>query len=175
MDFTLKKIPQNVKVFFGRGLILLVAWKLLYLLLLEPLQFPDEPLTRLIVFSTTKTLSIFQPGVFFAGHEIFTYNGRKIIGILNPCNGLEVMVLYSGFIIAMPTLVKSFKRKLLFILAGITGIIILNIIRCTTLSLIAFQYPQIFEFSHKYLFNLLVYSSMILAWSYYCNNKKYVL
>ena len=173
MSLTLRNTPKTINAFFIRGLIIFVVWKLLYVFVLIPLRFPDEQLTRLFLFTTTKILSAFHPGSYFIGEQIFNAD-KKIIRIGYPCNGLEVMVLYSGFILAMPTIVKCHQRKAIFILCGIAGIVLLNIIRCASLSIIAFQYPQIFDFSHKYAFNIIAYGLMIYAWRLFCKNKKYV-
>ena len=46
-----------------------------------------------------------------SGSEMLYLDGKKIVGVADACNALELFVLYLGFLIAYPS---SVKRKLLF-------------------------------------------------------------
>lgn len=145
----------------------------MYFLILRPSHFPDEQLTKMIVVLTTKALSLFYNGVFYLGNNVFSDRG-KAIGIGDPCNGLEVMMLYCGFIFAMPTIKKNVVRKSLFILGGIVSICFINVVRCAALSWIHYSFPMYFPLYHKYVFNFIAYSIMISGWVLYCKDKHYV-
>ncbi len=168
-----KSAPSFVKIFFLRALTIFIAWKLLYCFILKPSHFPDEQLTKMIVVLTAKALSLFYNGVYFLGNNVFSDKG-KAIGIGDACNGLEVMMLYCGFIFAMPTIKKNPLRKAFFIFSGILSICLINIVRCTALSWIHYSHPMYFPLYHKYVFNFIAYSIMISGWVLYCKDKRYV-
>ena len=56
-----KQIPGPVKLFSLKAVILFVAWKALYLLVLLPGRVLDKPLTYMIGVGTTKTLNAVSP------------------------------------------------------------------------------------------------------------------
>lgn len=174
MNAALKQIPQSVRVFLLRSLLLFLGWKILYLFWLQPINIPDKQLTTFIVYCTTKFLSLFYSDTYYIYHTIFTNQGRGV-HIEDHCNGLEVMVLYTGFIIAMPTIKKNIWRKLAYIAGGITAITLLNILRCASLTWIIYNHKELFVISHKYIFNLVVYGAMGAMWIIYCKDRRHVL
>ncbi len=175
MSIALNQLPKPVKVFLFRALCIFAGWELLYLLLLQPMNIPDGQLTQFIVFCTTKFLSLFYPGTYAIYHTVYTPQHGKAVRVEDACNGLELMVLYCGFIIAMPTIKKNIWRKLAYIAAGIAGIMILNVLRCAALVWIVYYHKELFTLSHKYIFNIVVYGAMIGTWIIYCKDRRYVL
>ncbi len=101
------------------------------------------------------------------GYETFKFD--DIVGIANssgvkigpPCNGLNLMALYIGFLILIP---GNIKQKLRFIALGILVIHVLNIIRVLALILLAYYAPQYLEFNHSYTFNLIIYLVIFFMW-----------
>jgi exosortase/archaeosortase family protein len=172
-----KEVPGPVKLFLLKALLLFVAWKALYLLVLQPGRIVDRPLTYFVSVCTTRTLNIFYgsgtytttPGVNpvrGAGEaqeevmHIFRSNER-VLSIGDPCNGLEVEVLYAGLILCLPA---TRRRRVLFLVTGVIGIEILNIIRCVGLVLVYLHRPEYLDFSHHYLFTFLVYAFIFWLW-----------
>jgi exosortase/archaeosortase family protein len=96
-------------------------------------------------------------------------NTQKVIGIYQACDGLELMVLYAGFIICFS---GNWIRKLLFIVLGIFGLFLINIVRSGVLGIISLQFPIHFEFAHKYFFNLIVYGVTFLLWMFFISSSK---
>jgi len=124
-----------------------VVWKIFYLSFLLPKRVLDEPLTRGIGFSTVAVLNLVAgdhiytgrliadsadiDGVIFRGNVVGIYrNSERTLTVADPCNGLELMVLYIGFLVCFPA---PLKRKLIFGAAGCLLICILNVIRCSAL------------------------------------------
>lgn len=96
-------------------------------------------------------------------------DGTNGIWIGDPCNGLTLFALFSGFIIAFPGPIKT---KLWFLPLGLLMIHLLNIIRITALALIIYYFPdpEILEFNHTYTFTLIVYGFVFWLWYLWANN-----
>jgi exosortase/archaeosortase family protein len=183
---TRKAIPRPVKLFLLKAIVLLVAWKALYLLVLQPGRILDKPLSYAVSAGTVATLNGFGhskeyttvSGVHPKGNpapgdvvvwepvmNIWLHNDR-VLSIADACNGLELMVLYAGLILCLPS---SWRRKLAYILCGMLLIQVLNVIRCAGLVLIYLHRPQYLDFSHHYLFSFLVYAFIFWLWFLFSN------
>jgi exosortase family protein XrtF len=92
------------------------------------------------------------------------HNGHKVLHIADGCNGLELMVLYSGFILSFPS---SQKRKICYIFLGIIIIDICNILRCSLLGFIKEYYHPYFYLSHHFVFKAVVYAVIVILWVYF--------
>lgn len=166
-------------LFFLKALGLFIAWKVLYLSVLLPQKVPDGFLTRMIGRSTAATLNIL-PGVsgkYYTRQVMDTLlldgkvvaspatdiycNGEGTLRVADACNGLELMVLYVGFILCFPA---SAARKWKFALSGIVLICLLNVLRCAGLVLIFVHYRKYLDFSHHFLFTFVVYALIFLLW-----------
>ncbi len=76
-------------------------------------------------------LNIFGWDIHSLG-RIITINGYRGVEVLNECNALTLMVLYSGFIICFK---GSLQNKVKFVTVGILFIYFLNVIRIIAFSL----------------------------------------
>ena len=92
---------------------------------------------------------------------VIYHNDQRILNIANGCNGLELLVLYVGFIVSMPS---SFKRKLLYIVIGVILLDAINILRCVGLIYLREYFHAYFDFAHHYIFKIIVYSSTFILW-----------
>ncbi len=90
-------------------------------------------------------------------------DGTSGVWIGDPCNGLTLFSLFSGFVIAYP---GSVKKKLWFIPLGLVLIHLLNVLRITALALILHysQDPAVLEFNHTYTFTIIVYGFVLYLW-----------
>lgn len=93
-------------------------------------------------------------------------NTKRMVGVGNPCNGLELFVLFAGFVLCFP---GGTKKKLWFIPMGIITIHIANFIRAASLALIQFYHPAYLEFNHHYTFVVLVYGIIFGLWIIWVN------
>jgi len=185
-----QSIPRPVLSFLIKATVLFVVWKILYLSFLLPHRVLDEPLTRVIGFSTVAMLNLTAgvpppaerhsptgehlytgriiadtadiDGVVFSGNVVGIYrNNVKTLTVADPCNGLELMVLYIGFLVCFPA---PLKRKLIFGASGCLLICILNVIRCSALVGIYLHHRAYLDFSHHFAFQLIVYLVIFLLW-----------
>ena len=176
-----RRIPRAVVVFFCKAFILFVAWKLVYLLWLMPKGILDAPMTRFVGRSTVGVLNLFAGGGTYtavsayqiqqleggteSGEVVDIYrDGQNTLRVANACNGLEVMVLYLGFLLCYP---GSTTRRLYFAAGGLGLIFLLNIIRCAALVGIYLHHRQLLDFSHHFAFTFIVYLVIFLLWYLY--------
>ncbi len=94
------------------------------------------------------------------------FAGAGSICIGDGCSGLELFILFFGFILLMRGRIKD---KLWFIPAGVLAILILNIIRIIALSLIFYHTPEYLIFNHKYTFVIIVYGAIFGLWVLWVN------
>jgi len=175
-----KQVPTPVRSFLLKAVIFFVAWKALYLLVLQPGRVLDRPLTYMVSVGTAGTLNVMTgsrdfwtaPGVnprkdgntVVGGPEPVMQiyrQGERVLSIADVCNGLEVMILYAGLILCLPA---SFRRKTIYILSGILCIELLNVVRCAGLVEVYLHHPEYLDFSHHYLFTFLVYACIFWLW-----------
>ena len=175
---TLASFPPQIKAFVIRAFILFVVWKGLYLFFWAESRTIDDPLTKLVGKHTVLVLNKIKPShEFIATPKValknfegeiqvsrvsMIYCDRKaIMNIADECNGLELFVLYFGFLIAMPA---TLKRKMLFGLSGIFIIHAVNILRCVGLGLLLMNWDAYFDIAHHYIFKIMVYSTIFILW-----------
>jgi exosortase family protein XrtF len=177
----LATFPPEVKKFLLRSFVLFIIWKGLYLFLWQTPRTLDGPLTNIVgdqsawLFNTLQNTKDYQAVPKFSrmvieGEEILspisqlTYQGRKVVGIADGCNGLELFVLYIGFILAMPA---SIKRKLLFGIGGLAVIHVANILRCVGLGALLMHMDEYFEIAHHYVFKIVIYATIFALWVWF--------
>lgn len=172
------KVPVAVRRFILRAVAILVVWKLLYLILLLPHRVLDKPLSYSVSMGTVWLLNTYthshdyinkseignvpmDNGIAATPLENIYYHGRNIVSIEDGCNGLELIVLYIGFIVCMPAVRK---RKLIFSIGGTILIYVVNVIRCAGVAYIIQYYPKYADFAHHYVFTFIVYGLIIALW-----------
>jgi exosortase/archaeosortase family protein len=172
-----KNMPADVERILLRALVIFVAWKLLYHLALYPARVPDRQLTEATARSTgwlyTHLISNTAASVRDVSLPEFTkstllINNEAAIGIADGCNGLEIHILYVGFLLCIPA---SRTKMLSYIILGMTGIYILNVFRCFGLAWLYNNQYSIANFAHHYLFKMIIYLAVFLTWTSY--SRKY--
>jgi len=163
-------IPPGMLRFLVRGIIIFVAWRLLYELVLRPSGSPDHELTRFLLKCTYHVLTLFYTGLSIDGYSLYI-NKEPIITFTTGCNGLELLVLYLSFLICYPS---PFRRWFSFAVAGIIIINVLNIARCAALASWFYHRLPLWDFMHHYIFKIVIYGVNFYLWVLYCraNAKK---
>ena len=175
------KAPRIIIVFFVKAAILFIIWKMLYILWLRPQGILDAPLTNAVGVSTVGVLNLFAEDSRFKPVRSFPAAGleedagpggvvdiyrdkENTLSIASACNGLEIMMLYAGFLFCFPA---PAARRWTFLGIGLALIFLLNIIRCALLVWIFLRYRQYLDFSHHFLFTFIVYICVFLLWYKY--------
>ncbi|MFP5039964.1 exosortase/archaeosortase family protein [Parasediminibacterium sp. JCM 36343] len=155
-----------------------VAWRSLYVYILQPIQFPDKILTRFIGHGTLLIINFFKasslPAAYcmdarFGDGVVLLRNQHAILTIGNACNGLELMMIYAGVIALLP---GKFTVKAKYISIGFLMLMLANMIRCAGLEWIYEFYRSMFETTHHYLFTLVMYVIIFAGWVMYINKVK---
>ena len=89
---------------------------------------------------------------------------RRIIGVADPCNGLDLYVLYLSFLFCFP---GTWRRRLAFIAVGLPYIFIINAIRCALIAWLNIEHPRWVDISHHYIFTAIVYLLVFFLWNLY--------
>ncbi len=94
-------------------------------------------------------------------HNHIGIDGSSGVVIGNPCDGIELFLLYASFLILFSGKIWG---KFLFICFGIICIHLLNIARIIALAIIALKSPESLDFHHSYTFTIIVYLLVFLIW-----------
>lgn len=158
---------KKVTFFFIKLFVLFSVWFVCYALLLQPGRKIDRPLTNLLTASVTKGINIFsaEPVGWIENATRpcthLTKDGQAIFDIFDVCNGIDLMFIYVGVLFLLP---YPLKRKIVYSIGGIIAIIMLNIVRICSLYFIYVYQRSVFDFSHHYLFTLLMYVLIFYGW-----------
>jgi len=177
----LEHFPRSIKVFIFKTALLSIFWQCLYNFVLYEPRTIDQPLTDFVGKSSAWVLNqLYQSDAFnaqfleaksqiegqsFVGKTSHIYlQERVVMRIADVCNGLQLLVVYLLFIIALPA---SVKRKLLFGFYGLVIIHLVNIFRCVGLVTILLHYDTYFNIAHHFIFKIMVYFSIFIFWYYF--------
>lgn len=98
--------------------------------------------------------------------NLIAINGVPRVHIEDGCNGLTLIVLFAGFILAYP---GKWQLKLWFIPLGMLLIYGINTVRMVALALNHYHNQSSFEFNHKYTFLIIVYAFIFGLWMLWIN------
>ena len=87
--------------------------------------------------------------------------GTLGIQLINGCNGLAVLSLFVGFVLAYP---GSWARRAWFIPLGIVIVLGTNVVRCAVLLLLQRQSMEAFELGHGGAGLVVFYFVVFLLW-----------
>lgn len=163
-----RELPQSVRHFLVKTALLLSGWLAVYHLLLKPFRFPDKYLTNIVIDGTVYLLQLLGFDTVSKGQWVYI-NNEFSVGIADQCNGLELMVLFIGFLLAIG---GTFKSKLLYMLNGVILIFVLNVVRCTALAYMTYINAPLIDFAHHYAFKLVIYAVIFMMWYLYSQKEK---
>lgn len=180
-DSLKNEIPLPIRLFLGKALLFFIAWQIIYGFSLFNSKEVDDFLTTHVGISSVYVLNNFTGmSGFSAKKEIYSevlggettpylstaiyHNNYKVLDIAKACNGLELMVLFIGFIVCMPS---KFWRKVKYIILGLILLDAVNILRCVGLIYLREYFHTYFQFAHHYLFKMIVYTVTFLIWVYF--------
>jgi exosortase/archaeosortase family protein len=176
--FSMLLNDKKVVVFFFLRLSLLFSiWFFVYTLFLKPPRYIDKPVTDVISAGVVNSLNLFveknskvswASELTPAGGNALIQHGKKVIGIYDVCNGVDLMFIYISILFLLPF---SLIRKIAFSVAGIIVITLANILRVCLLYFIYIHYKNAFDFSHHYLFTILMYILIFYGWILFIRTK----
>lgn len=179
-----EQFPPQVRIFLLRGLVLFGIWKFVYLFFWAQPRTLDGPLTNTVGSQSVWILNqVYQTNGFKATPVVavtrmegdyqiakvskIDKDGKHLLNIADDCNGLELFILYIGFILSMPA---SVKRKVIYLIGGVFIIHLVNLLRCVGLSALLMHWDRYFDLAHHYIFKIMVYSTIFVLWVRFSNN-----
>lgn len=160
---------RSIVFFLLKALLLYVVWFISYDFFIAPDGRLDAWLNERVAAHAAQLISLTgyegatAPG---AAQTLIRIGGKDMVGVGNPCNGLELFVLYAGFILCFP---GPGKHKAWYIPAGILVIHLVNVIRALALAFIQLKAPEHLDFNHHYTFTVVVYAFIFLLWVIWAN------
>lgn len=164
-----------IRIFGLRAGLLFIVWLAAYHQWIKPDGRVDTWLTDQVVNGTRAGLTfmgyqasnaVFEQDDIELGRLIYI-DGEAVVFVADACNGLELMALFAGFLLAFP---GPPKYKAMLIPIGTLAIYLLNIGREIVLALNYKFFQQTFDFNHKYTYVLIVYGAIFLVWRYWLNH-----
>ncbi len=119
------KKQKIILLFFLKAVLLYLLWLLLYENWLLRVGWIDKIVIDNLVFTTDVLLQWMGYETFVVEHAI-GIQGSHGVFIGTPCNGMELMALFAGFVIIFH---GSWKNKLWYIPLGLIIIHFLNLLR----------------------------------------------
>ncbi|QHT65761.1 exosortase family protein XrtF [Rhodocytophaga rosea] len=169
--------------FLIKALFLYVLWNVIYHSWISKDTKVEEKMTSSIALVSSRIMNWwgynmqykdYYENNHFEYSEI-KYNNKPLVLIANPCNGLNLIMLFIGFIIAYP---GNWRLKGVYIFFGSILICLINLIRVQILLLNSIHYQSSFEFNHKYTYTVAVYLCVFALWMIWANrfsNRKNLL
>lgn len=88
-------------------------------------------------------------------------SGTIGVTVGEPCIGIDTTALFIGVILSYG---NEWKKKLMYLLFGCVLIYLLNIVRITSLSILVQYNPYIWDLNHKYIFKIIIYTTILTIW-----------
>mgnify|MGYP002777385489 CR=1 FL=1 len=88
-------------------------------------------------------------------------NDKAILAIYEGCNGVNVTIVFVGFLLAFG---QINKRLYWFIPVGLLAIHAGNLLRIVLLFFVSTKLPDFMYFAHKYLFTAFIYLIVFVLW-----------
>jgi exosortase/archaeosortase family protein len=114
---------------------------------------------RHLLLDTTQLLTNLMGFSSISNDDQLLVAGRGIIDVVYSCLGLGVMSFFTAFVIAYP---KRLKPKLIFLLVGLIGIQLCNILRFVLLALFWDKKPGRL-LDHHTIFNVVIYALIAVS------------
>ena len=146
--------------FFVLFLVILVA--LFAAELTPPVQIALViPWTEALAHISAATVTLFDPHVIAYGKILQSSANGFAVSIEAGCNGIEAAIILIAAMLAFPA---PWKHRVIGVLAGLFAVQVLNIVRVISLFYLGQWNTQLFEWSHLYLWQMLIMLDVLIVW-----------
>ena len=164
------KDSKTLYIFLAKAAGLYLLWEGITALFLAPNGPVNRAVTYNIALFGAAVLRLFgynsQSSVVDNMYNVISLDGKYAVSIEDGCNGLVLMFLFAGFVIAYP---GPLKKKLWYIPAGLAVIYMLNIVRVVALVINHKVSASTFDFNHKFTFTTTLYAVIFALWMLWAN------
>ncbi len=160
-----KSVIRFLALFLGTYVVLSLLYNAYLHFGKSEMYYPD-PITHLVAKQTSVLTSAFGYKAEITPHPEeasmkLIINGQYLARIVEGCNALSVMALFTAFIVAFH---QKWKPTLLYIFVGAVLIYCANLFRIVLLSIALYEYPQYEEILHGVVFPAIIYGMVFLLW-----------
>lgn len=151
---------------FGITYLVLTVLYWFYLAQYDAQNYEPDAMTGIVAYQAEDVIDFFginastRPRHHENSYKFFI-NDQPVARIVEGCNALSVMILFTAFVVAFAS---TFKRTALFIVIGLIIIHILNVLRVALMCLSLYYYPQYEALVHDIIFPLFIYGVVFLLW-----------
>ena len=156
---------SEVVQFFVKALGIYILWYFVYDLWMLPDGRVDAWLSEHIVVVSAGLLSGMGFDAYASG-RIVGLLGANMLEIVNGCNGIEVLGLFVGFVVAYP---GRTVNRVLFVPIGMLVLYVTNVVRIVVLAITQLHAPGIFDITHDYSTTAIFYAVVFVMWVVWVN------
>lgn len=131
-------------------------------LLLHPFVVRNivDPFTDALVVICSTGLNLFGAKVSAHGNVLAFIGAPGAVAVANGCNAVEVCLLLASAIIAWPTSIKS---RVIGVVACVTAVQAINLVRIISLLFLARYSPPLFNFFHLFVWEAVIVLESVVA------------
>lgn len=128
----------------------------------EPVQSAIVwPWTQALVRISANLIAFYDPHVAVSGNILQSTTNSFAISVRAGCNGVEAAVILIAAMLAFPA---GWKHRVIGILAGVTVVQLLNIVRVISLFYLGQWSMKAFDWAHFYLWPALIMLDVLIVW-----------
>lgn len=161
MEFKNQQTLSPLTRFLIKVSAIYIIWYLIY----DYYLLPDGQLDTFLSLSGVNLaggiLNIFGWDIYSEA-RVLAITGTNGVEIQNGCNGLELIGLYMGFIIAFPG--GPIQKRLIFLAGGILLLFVANVFRIMIFALSIYYVPTFWEQVHTYSSYFIFYPIVLTLW-----------
>ncbi len=126
-------------------------------------SYQAQEILKFIGFNASTVNSSYDASV------ILSVDNQAVYRVIEGCNALSVMILFTAFIVAFA---QGWKKTIAFIMGGLLFIYVVNIVRLVLLAIVYKEYESYADFAHEIIFPAVIYGAVVLLWIYWISTLK---
>ena len=119
------------------------------------------PWTEALVRISANFITFFDPNVAVFGNVLQSTTNGFALSVRSGCNGVEAAMILIAAMLAFPA---AWKHRVIGILAGLTAVQLLNIVRVVSLFYLGQWNMTVFDWAHSYLWPALIMLDVLSVW-----------
>lgn len=156
---------RHIVRFFAIMAAAYAVWYGIYNLWLLPDGRLDDVVGTFVAQASAGVLNVFGAGATWEG-RVAALPGNAGIYVSNGCNGLDLISLFIGFVVAYP---GRWSHRAWFIPLGLVLIVVVNIIRCAGLMVAQDVSQTAFDIAHGPLVRYTMFALVFALWVAWAN------
>lgn len=165
-----KSVLRFILTFLGTYILLTVVYNQYLKFGASDVYYP-EYITHQVAKQTESLIGLFGYKASVEPHPTIpsmklSVEGKYLARIVEGCNAISVMILFSSFILAF---FNGWIKTFIFILVGVLLIYLMNVFRIAVIAIAIYEKPEYKELLHGVFFPGLIYGFVFLLWFIWIN------